>query len=92
MFLDVYAPGPVAFQVNVIGTVNYNIQVSNDNPNDPTDPIASGSITWVDSGLGAQTGTKTFSLAASPVLVRVIQNSGNGSTRTVVSQNGAVPL
>lgn len=92
VYLDPWVQGgQVTVQTVVTGTVNYNVQYSMDDPNSPTNPVASGSMTWTDSGQGAKTGTNTFQFASfTPVYIRVIQNTGSGSTSTTVLQSGSV--
>lgn len=90
IFLDTFAPAPTAIQVTALGTVNYTVQQSLDNPN----TIAGGytAVTWVnhpDSALVAATGTAQGNYAYLPFVVRVTLNSesagvGNSITMTVI--------
>jgi hypothetical protein len=86
------APAKINIQTVVIGTVNYNVQYTLDDPNSPTDPVAVGSITWVDSGQGAKTANNAFQLDFAPSYIRVLQNTGSGSTTTTILQSGSVTL
>lgn len=86
--LDEWAPGQVGLQVNVNGTVNYTVQSSMDDPNSPTNPVALGSMTWIDSSdtnVVAATTAQQSNFMFAPIWVRIVLNSGNGTvTMTVV--------
>lgn len=91
---DDFAPGLVSIQCNVVGTVNYTIQTSMDDPNSPTNPVAVGSMVWVDSDdplvVGAIATAKTgFSFA--PLFARVMLNSGSGSVVSTFLQSSNGP-
>lgn len=83
-------PGQVTIQTVVTGTVSYTVQYSLDDPNSPTNPVASGSMTWTDSGQGAKAATNTFQLLFPALFIKVVQASGSGSTVTTVLQAGSV--
>jgi hypothetical protein len=89
--LDNWAPGGVAIQATVTGTVNYTIQQTMDDPNSATNPVAPASVTWVDSAdiavVGA-TATKQSNYAFAPTFARVLLNSGTGSVSTTFTQLG----
>ena len=90
IFLDTFAPAPTAIQVSVLGTVNYTVQQSLDNPN----ALSGGytAVTWAnhpDAALVAATGTAQGNYAYLPAIVRVTLNSetagaGNSITMTVI--------
>lgn len=90
IFLDNWAPAPTAIQVTALGTVNYTVQQSLDNPN----MISGGypAVTWVnhpDAALVAVTGTAQGNYAYLPQIVRVTLNTetagaGNMITMTVI--------
>jgi len=86
--LDEWAPGLVGIQVNVSGTVNYTVQSTMDDPNSPTNPVAAGSMTWVnsnDTNVVNATTTQQTNFMFAPIFVRVLLNSGTGTvTMTVV--------
>ena len=91
---DNWAQGPVSVQAVVTGTVSYSVQVSNDDPNDPVNPVAVASMTWSpapDAALVTQTATSYGSLIAVPVFARVYLASGNGSVVTTFVQSSSVP-
>lgn len=91
---DDFAPSNISIQCNVTGTVNYTIQSSMDDPNDPISPVAVGSMVWIDTsdlvGVGATTSIQSNFLFA-PKFARIKLNSGSGSVRAVFLQSGVVP-
>lgn len=92
--LDEWADAPVGVQVSVQGTVNFTVQHSYDDPNDLINPVPVANMFW-DSGLvpaGAIGGTAgiTFSMATAPLWMRLIQGSGTGSSKMVVTQYNVV--
>jgi hypothetical protein len=92
--LDEYAFPQIALQVVVSGSVNYTVQQTLDDPNSPTDPVASGSMTWfdhADSNLVATTTSAQGNYAYPPTFTRVVINSGTGSVTFKVTQAANVP-
>lgn len=92
--LDEWADAPVGVQVSLNGTANFTVQHSFDDPNDLVNPVAPVNMFW-DSGLvpaGAIGGTAgiTFSMATAPLYMKLIQNSGTGSCKMVVTQYNVV--
>lgn len=88
--LDEWADAPVGVQVSVSGTVSFTVQHSFDDPNDMINPVAPSNMFW-DSSLvpaGAIGGTAglTFSIATAPLWMKLLQNSGTGSAKMVVTQ------
>ena len=92
--LDDWASPQIAIQCTVSGTVNYTVQSTLDDPNSPTNPVAAGSVTWVNSAdpaaVGA-TGTIQTNYAFCPAFIRVVMNSGTGTVTMTVNQSGSVP-
>ncbi len=91
--LDSWAFPQVAIQCSVSGTVNYTVQQTLDNPNDPVNPIARTSIQWVDhpdTNLVGATATKQGNYGYAPLYMRLIINSGSGSVRMTVVQANVV--
>ncbi len=87
IFLDTFAPAPTSIQVTVVGTVNYTVQQSLDNPNSITGGYTA--VTWVshpDSALVGATGTAQGNYAYLPYITRVLLNSGTGSVTMTVIQ------
>lgn len=92
---DDWAPGDVAFQVTVTGTVNYTVQTSMDDPDSPTNPVPLGSMTWIpatDTNVVGQTASKSSTFSAAPIFARVLLNSGNGSISATFRQNSNGPI
>lgn len=93
--LDDWALPNVSIQVNVTGTVNYTVQSSLDDPNDPTNPVALASMTWISSSdsnaVGATAAIQTNYFFV-PRFVRVLLNSGSGSVTMTVLQSGVVSV
>lgn len=103
--LDDWAPAPTALQCTVVGTVNYTVQSTLDDPNDisnnpvtgpsPAPTITPANMTWVNSSdtaaVGA-TGTIQTNFGFAPKFIRVLLNSGTGSVTTTVTQSGTPPM
>jgi len=92
--LDDWANPNVGIQCTVVGTVNYTVQQSFDDPNAPTNPVGLSSMTWVSSGdsnVVSATGTKASSFTYAPAFIRVLLNSGTGSVTMTATQYGVVP-
>ena len=91
---DDFAPSNISIQCNVTGTVNYTVQTTLDDPNSPTNPVAVGSVTWVDSSdtavVGA-TATAQSNFLFAPIFARVKLSSGNGSVSATFLQSSSVP-
>lgn len=94
---DSWCPGPVSIQVAVYNApgaaVQYTVQQTLDDPNDPASPVPVPYVTWwnchdvnmVNSNVPAQT-----YYAAAPRYVRLIQTAGTGIAQLTLSQNGAI--
>lgn len=92
--LDSWAMPQVAIQCTVSGTVNYTVQQTLDNPNDPISPVAASLVTWVnhpDSNLVGAIGTVQSNYGYAPVYAKVTLNSGTGSVTATFSQASVVP-
>lgn len=91
--LDPWAFPQVAIQCGVSGTVNYTVQQTLDNPNDPVNPIARASMQWVDhpdTNLVGATATRQGNYGYAPLFMRVVINSGSGTVRLSVIQANVV--
>lgn len=91
--LDPWAFPQVAIQCSVSGTVNYTVQQTLDNPNDPVNPVARASMVWVDhpdTNLVAATTTKQGNYGYAPLYMRVVINSGSGTVKLSVIQHNVV--
>ena len=89
--MDSFALAQTIVQVNVTGTATYTVETSMDDPNSPTNPVAEGSMTWVncaDSAVVAKSASAQGVLSATPTFIRIKQTAGNGSTSLTVAQFG----
>lgn len=90
--IDAYGWSNISIQCNVTGTVNYTVQSTLDDPNDPTNPVAVGSMTWVnssDTNVVGATGTEQTNYFFVPKYIRCLLNSGSGTvTMTVIQAAG----
>ena len=92
--MDDWAPPQIAIQCTVSGTVNYTVQSSRDDPNDPTNPVAQASMTWVSSSDAAAVGataTIQTNYAFCPRFISVLLNSGTGTVTMTVLQSSVTP-
>lgn len=91
--MDPWAYAPVAAQINVTGTVNYTLQQTLDDPNDPTNPVTPANVTWINCAdatvVGATVAAQT-NYAFAPRYVRLLLNSGTGSITGTFIQLGVV--
>jgi hypothetical protein len=91
--MDSWANAESALQVDVTGTVNYTVQTTMDDPNDPVSPVPVYSVKWVsspDTNVVGQSATKASSLSVTPTWVRVLLNSGTGSVALKIAQFNVV--
>lgn len=92
---DDFAPSNISIQCTVTGTVNYTVQSSLDDPDDPFNPVPLASMTWVDSSdtnvVGA-TATKQSNFLFAPKYARIKLNSGSGSVVATFLQSSNGPI
>jgi hypothetical protein len=91
--LDEWALPQTAIQCVASGTVNFTVQQTLDDPNDPVSPVPRTSVTWVnhpDTALVGATGTVQGNYGYAPLYARVLLNSGTGSVRATFNQSGVV--
>ena len=92
--MDTWANAQSIIQVNVTGTATYTVETSMDDPNSPTNPVAVGSMTWLncaDAAVVAKSASAQGVLVATPIFVRLKQTAGNGSCTMTIAQFGSVP-
>ena len=92
--LDEWALPQTALQTLAAGTVNYTVQQTLDDPNSPTDPVATYQVSWLpspDAFMVSATGNVQSNYAFAPTYVRVLLNSGSGSVILRVAQTGVNP-
>lgn len=95
VMFDSWASPAVALQVDVSGTVNYTIQQSLDDPNDPANPVAAASMVWVnssDTNVVGATAAAQSNYAFAPRYARILLNSGSGTATATFIQAGSVSL
>jgi hypothetical protein len=88
---DRYAKAGVAVQLVVVGTVNYTLQQTLDDPNSTVNPVAPASVTWVncaDATVVGATANMQTNYAFPPAWVRVLLTSGTGSVAATFIQGG----
>lgn len=88
-FDDYGANSQTTLAAIVSGTVNYDVQVSMDDPNDYTRGLTPAQVTWIasaDTAVVGATATKLSSFAFTPIFARVLLNSGTGTVTTTFRQ------
>lgn len=91
---DEWANPSVTAQMSVSGTANYTVQVTNDDPNSNTNPVALSAMTWVnwtDTIFQNQTASFQSLITGCPLFARILLNSGSGSVTGTFVQTGVVP-
>lgn len=90
IYLDEFAPGPCAIQVDVVGTVNATVQQTLNDPNPSSGSVGSyTAMNWIthpDTNLVGLTGNVQGNYAYAPRWVRVLLNSGSGSATLRITQ------
>ena len=81
------SPFSASIGVVVTGTVNFTVQYTYDNIQDPGWTAATG-VWWNLTALASKSATTDSVLSQPASAVRVVQNSGAGSTSTTVLQAG----
>jgi len=91
--LDSWANAETSIQCNVSGTVNYTVQVTMDDPNSPTNPVAIGDVKWLntnDTDAVTSVANVFTNFQFTPTFARVLLNSGTGSVTTTFAQFNVV--
>jgi hypothetical protein len=89
---DSFANPVTYIQIDASGTVNYTLQTTMDDTDDPFNPVALTAMTWLsDTNFTSQSATKTGSWTATPTFARIIQNSGTGSATGRFAQFSNAP-
>lgn len=89
--MDPWGYPSVSVQCSATGTISFDVQVSNDDPNSPTNPVSLTAMTWSSTGAVGATASALVSLPFVPLYVRVLVNSGTGSVRATIVQAGPAP-
>jgi len=93
VFFDSWADAQTAIQCNVSGTVNYTLQVTMDNPNSPTNPVAIEDVIWLntnDTDAVTSVANVFSNFQFTPAFARVLLNSGTGSVTATFAQFNVV--
>ena len=91
--LDNWADAQTAIQCNATGTVNYTVQVTMDDPNDPVSPVAVNAVTWLntnDADAITAIGDVFTNFDWTPSYARILLNSGSGSVSGTFAQFNVV--
>lgn len=93
--MDDFALSNISIQCNVSGSVNYTVQSTLDDPNDPFYPVAPADMTWISSSdlavVGANSSQQSNFLFT-PRYSRVLINSGTGTVVTTYLQASNGPI
>jgi hypothetical protein len=84
-----------SIQAVVTGTVSYTLQLTQDDPNAPSNPVAAASMAWsstTDTTLVGASATIETYIPVVPVFARILLNSGTGSVRATFIQLGMICL
>lgn len=90
---DSWADAQTAIQCNATGTVNYTVQVTMDDPNDPVSPVGVSAVTWLntnDPDAVTAIGDVFTNFDWTPTYARILLNSGTGSVSGTFSQFNVV--
>jgi len=86
---DDWAFPQVSVQCNPSGGANYTVQQTLDDPNSPTNPVAVGSVTWLNSPAANLVGATTAqqaTLNSAPIFAKVVLNNATGSVTATFVQ------
>lgn len=93
--IDSWAAPNIAIQCVATGTINFSVQSTLDDPNDPVNPVAPADMTWVptnDTGAVGATASLQTNYFFTPAYVRVLVNSQTnpGAVTMKLIQTGSV--
>lgn len=91
--MDSWAFPQSAIQCNANGTVNYTVQVTMDDPNSPTNPVAISAVTWIntnDPDAVTAVGDVFTNFEWTPTWARILLNSGTGTVTATFAQFNVV--
>lgn len=89
-----FAPSNISIQCDVTGTVNYTVQATLDDPNDPFNPTPAEDVIWVnssDAAVVASSSTQQSNFLFTPKYARVLINSGSGTVVATFLQSSNGP-
>lgn len=93
--LDDFAPGLVSIQVKVTGSSTYTVESTLDDPNDPANPVAVGSMVWFpssDANVVNATTSQQSNFMFAPKYVRLSATTGSGTATMTVLQSSNGPI
>ena len=89
-----FAPSNISIQCDVTGTVNYTVQATLDDPNDPFNPTTAENVVWVnssDAAVVASSSTQQSNFLFTPKYAKILINSGSGSVKATFLQSSNGP-
>lgn len=89
-----FAPSNISIQCDVTGTVNYTVQATLDDPNDPFNPTPAEDVIWVnssDAAVVASSSTQQSNFLFTPKYARILVNSGSGTVVATFLQSSNGP-
>ena len=93
VMFDPFAFPQISLQCDAVGTVNYTVQQTLDDPNSTTNPTPAADVVWFDNpnaDLVAESVSRQGSYAIAPLYVKVTLNSGDGSVKGTFIQFGSI--
>ncbi len=90
---DDWGTDDITVQAVVSGTATYSIEITMDDPNSITNPVAVGSVTWSQStaASGATTTLPPTPLGVHPVFASLNITAGTGTVTATFLQGSVVP-
>lgn len=92
VMFDPWAQGSISKQCVVQGAATYTVQITNDDPNSPTNPVPPAQVTWFpdpDATFVGASANEFGSWQFTPLWARILLTAGTGQvTATFVQQAG----
>lgn len=92
---DDFAPSNISIQCNVSGTVNYTVQSTLDDPNDPFAPVTAENMVWINSSdlaVVSANSSQQSNFLFTPKYAKVLINSGTGTLTATFLQSSNGPI
>ena len=92
---DAFAPSMISLQCNATGTVNYTVQTTLNDPNDPSTAVTPVNVAWVnssDTAVVGATANQQSNFLFCPIYARILINSGTGSVAATFIQSSNGPI
>lgn len=92
---DDFAPSNISIQCNVSGTVNYTVQSTLDDPNDPFNPVAPANMVWINSSdlaVVSANSSQQSNFLFTPKYAKILVNSGTGTVTATFLQSSNGPI